>query len=38
LDSVYVCKGEGLQECHRPARCPSCHVSVPVGSALGSGR
>ena len=33
LDSVYFRKGEGLQECHRPARCPSCHVAVPVGSA-----
>ena len=33
LDTVYVRKGEGLQECHRSARCPSCHVSLPVGSA-----
>ena len=32
LDSINVRKREGLHECHRHARCPSCHVAVPVGS------
>jgi hypothetical protein len=38
LDAVYVGKREGLRECHRPARCPSCHFAVPVTARVRVGR